>query len=144
MVKGKVDVCNLPCTSGNQPASLNVYWLYTVGSGSSHKDLAYDFLRFAVNAANDKKLTLEGGIGCRMSTWYDEEVNKTIPYYHKLAGLHQHAKSLPQRTDWVQIAKIIDQTISNALKTTIPSSALLREAQTNIDELKNKDYDNTL
>lgn len=138
-VKGKVDVCNLPCSSGNQPASLNVYWLYTVGAGSSHKDLAYDFLRFAVNSENDKMLTLEGGIGCRMSTWYDEEVNNTIPYYRKLAALHQHAKSLPQQTDWVQIAKIIDQTISNALKTTIPSSVLLEDAQTKIDELKTQE-----
>lgn len=138
-VKGKVDVSNLPCTSGNQPASLNVYWLYTVGVGSRHKDLAYDFLRFALNPENDKMLTLEGGIGCRMSTWHDEEVNNTIPYYHKLGTLHENAKSLPQQTNWVQTAKIIDQTISDALKTTITSSELLKEAQTKIDELRTQE-----
>lgn len=135
MVKGKVDVCNLPCTIGNQPASLNVYWLYTLGAGSLHKELAYDFLRFALRAENDKMLTLEGGIGCRMSTWHDEEVNNTIPYYHKLSALHENAKALPQQTHWVTTARIIDQTISNALKTTISSVELLKEAQNKIDEL---------
>lgn len=139
LVKGKVDVCNLPCTVGHQPASLNVYWLYTLGIGSRHKDLAYDFLRFAIRPENDKTLTLEGGIGCRMSTWYDEEVNHTIPYYHKLSALHENAKALPQQNHWVQTAAIIDQTISNALKTTIPSAELLEKAQLKVEQLIKKD-----
>mgnify|MGYP000001650460 FL=1 len=67
-IKGKVDIAELPFDPNHTTASLNVYWLYTIGTGSKHKKLAYDFLRFATTAASDKLLTTEGGIGCRKST----------------------------------------------------------------------------
>jgi len=133
-VKGKVDITTIPAT-GVSSASLNVYWLYTIGSGSRHKDIAYDFLCYAVNEANDKLLTMEGGIGCRISTWKDKEVNEVIPYYYKLQQLHDVAKSLPQRQDWPQIAKIIDEVVLSAINTDISAEQLLLEGQHKIDQL---------
>ncbi|WP_122859769.1 extracellular solute-binding protein, partial [Pseudomonas viridiflava] len=53
-VKGKVGVELLPASPGKLSASLNVYWLYTIGKGSKHKDIAYDFLRFVTDVAKDK------------------------------------------------------------------------------------------
>jgi len=134
-VKGKVDITNIPVAPGHQSASLNVYWLYTIGSGSKHKDVAYDFLHFAVNQQNDKLLTLEGGIGCRISTWKDEEINQTIPYYHKLEHLHQSARSLPQLANWAQIAHIIDNVVLKAINTDTPVNQLLAEGQQRITGL---------
>ena len=131
-VKGKVDIAPIPCTHGNRSASLNVYWLYTIGSGSRHKDVAYDFLRFAINQRNDKLLTMEGGIGCRISTWNDEEVNTLIPYYNKLEQLHQNARSLPQKANWAQIAAIIDEVVLQAINTDIPVEQLLAAGQEKI------------
>ena len=46
-VKGKVEIAELPFDEGKTTASLNVYWLYTIASGSKNKKLAYDFLKFA-------------------------------------------------------------------------------------------------
>ncbi len=135
VVKGKVDITNIPAAPGHPSASLNVYWLYTIGSGSKHKDLAYDFLRFAVNQQNDKLLTLEGGIGCRISTWKDEDINQTIPYYHKLEQLHQLARSLPQLVNWAQIAHIIDDVVLKAIHTDIPIAKLLADGQQQIAAL---------
>jgi multiple sugar transport system substrate-binding protein len=63
-VKGKVDIMELPHNENHKTASLNVYWLYTIGTGSQHPKLAYDFLRFATTPESDKLLTTEGGIGC--------------------------------------------------------------------------------
>lgn len=134
-VKGKVDIAPIPCTEGNESASLNVYWLYTIGSGSKHKQLAYDFLRFATNRRNDKLLTLEGGIGCRISTWKDSGVNAIIPYYHKLEQLHQNARSLPQKANWAQIAKIIDEVVLQAINTDIPVEDLLEAGQQKINAI---------
>jgi len=145
-VKGKVDIAPIPCTGGNQSASLNVYWLYTIGSGSKHKKVAYDFLRFAINKRNDKLLTLEGGIGCRISTWKDGGINAIIPYYHKLEQLHQNARSLPQKANWAQIAKIIDGVVLQAINTDTPVEQLLKAGQqkiTAIDKLT-LNYANTL
>ncbi|MVN93140.1 extracellular solute-binding protein [Mucilaginibacter aquatilis] len=134
-VKGKVDVAKLPAAPGTESASLNVYWLYTIGAGSRHKQTAYDFLRFAVNQRNDKLLTLEGGIGCRISTWNHGGVNAIIPYYHKLEELHTVARMLPQKSNWAQITHIIDEAVLAAINTDTAVSQILKIAQQKITQL---------
>jgi multiple sugar transport system substrate-binding protein len=134
-VKGKIYVDLLPSNNDQTSASLNVYWLYTIGSGSRHKALAYDFLRFVTAAEQDKKLTLEGGIGCRLSTWTDTEINSLIPYYHKLETLHVVAKMLPQKQNWSKIATIIDQMVLDAMHGNKPSANLLEKAQQQINSI---------
>lgn len=134
-VKGKTDVSLIPGKAGKETASLNVYWLYTIGSGSSYKQTAYDFISFALRRENDKLLTLEGGIGCRISTWNDEEVNRIIPYYHKLEELHRYARSMPLKSNWAAIASIINEAMLNAMNTTLPTAVILQEAQNKIDSI---------
>ena len=145
-VKGKVDIAELPCEQGCSSASLNVYWLYVVGSGSSHKDIAYDFIRFATSATSDKLLTLEGGIGCRKSTWVDAGVNAIIPYYQKLEQLHRSAHSLPQKSNWAQIAKIINDIVLQAINSDTPIEQLLKAGQYQISAIDKpiSNYANTL
>jgi len=135
-VKGKIYVDVLPSAADQISASLNVYWLYTIGKGSRHKDVAYDFIRFVTNQENDKLLTLEGGIGCRISSWNDPEINKTIPYYHKLETLHTVAKMLPQKKNWAQIAAVIDEMVLAAINITESTQKLVELAQQKIDELE--------
>ncbi|RKR84368.1 multiple sugar transport system substrate-binding protein [Mucilaginibacter gracilis] len=146
VVKNKVDIAYMPHTAGNQPASLNVYWVYAVGAGSKHKQTAYNFIRYAVSARNDKLLTLEGGIGCRISTWVDGGINAIIPYYHKLEQLHQTARSLPQKGNWAQIAKIIDDLVLAAINTATPVAQLLAHGQQKISAIDKPivNYANTL
>jgi multiple sugar transport system substrate-binding protein len=134
-VKGKIDITSLPSDPGHKTASLNVYWLYTIGSGSKHKKLAYDFLRFATTPESDKLLTTEGGIGCRKSTWKDAEINTLIPFYHKLEMLHENALTLPQTPIWPKVAELIDGTVLKAIQTDISSDILLEETQMKIREL---------
>ncbi|OUJ75766.1 ABC transporter substrate-binding protein [Hymenobacter crusticola] len=135
-VKGKVDITTIPQGEGGKPCSLNVYWLYAIGAGSQHKQTAYDFIRFAINPQNDKLLTLEGGIGCRLSTWHDAEINATVPYYHKLALLHEQAESLPQKSNWAQIAAIIDEVVLQATGTEHDIEKLLAAGQSKINSLE--------
>jgi multiple sugar transport system substrate-binding protein len=134
-VKGNVDITNVPKGVGGRSASLNVYWLYAIGSGSKHKEVAYDFIRYCVNMSNDKLLTLEGGIGCRLSTWQDAEVNEIVPYYHKLEMLHEHAKSLPFKTNWAKIASVIDNVVLQTMNTDHSIKELLQQAQEKINDL---------
>ncbi len=134
-VKGKVDITELPFNADCKTASLNVYWLYTIGTGSKNQQLAYDFLQFATTAESDKLLTTEGGIGCRKSTWNDAEINKTIPYYHKLEMLHENALTLPQTPIWPKVTEFIDQMVLKAIETEIPSKILLEITQHNIEKL---------
>lgn len=134
-VKGKVDITELPSDPNHKTASLNVYWLYTIGIGSKQKELAYDFLRFATSPKSDKLLTNEGGIGCRKSTWNDSEINKTIPFYHKLEILHENALTLPQTPIWPKVAELIDQMVLKAIESDISSETLLEETQNKIQNI---------
>lgn len=134
-VKGNVDITELPSDKNHASASLNVYWLYTIGSGSKHKNLAYQFLKFATTAQSDKLLTNEGGIGCRKSTWNDAEINKTIPYYHKLSKLHENALTLPQTPIWPKVAELIDHMVLEAINTNVPSETLIENTQKNIQNI---------
>ena len=135
VVKGKVAVALIPAKAAGLSASLNVYWLYTIGKGSRHKAIAYDFLRFCTTAAQDKALTLEGGIGCRLSTWNDPEINQLIPFYHKLSLLHEVAHTLPRKPNWAATAAVIDQLMIAAINTGEPSKLLIEKAQLQINAL---------
>ncbi|GGW42065.1 extracellular solute-binding protein [Arenibacter certesii] len=137
-VKGCVDITNIPAGRSGKGFSLNVYWLYAIGKGSKYKKIAYDFIRYAVNANNDKLLTLEGGIGCRKSTWVDREINEKISYYHKLGLLHENARTLPQKSNWNEISEVLDQMVISLLSTDRTEKELLKEAQKEIDQLKRK------
>lgn len=132
-VKGKVDIAAIPSAEGGMSSSLNVYWLYAIPEGSRHKQLAYDFIRFAVGRQSDKNLTVEGGVGCRYSTWYDPEINQMIPFYNKLAELHDTARTLPRLVNWPQIAHIIDDTVIAAINSEESSLSLLTKAQEKIN-----------
>lgn len=134
-VKGKVDITELPSDPNYKTASLNVYWLYTIGTGSKHKELAYGFLRFATSPESDKLLTTEGGIGCRKSTWKDPEINNIITFYHKLEMLHENALTLPQTPIWPKVAELIDQMVLKAIESDIPSEKLIEETQNKIEKL---------
>lgn len=131
-VKGKVDITTIPKGSDGRTASLNVYWLYAMGSGSKHKPVAWNFLRHAVSPENDKLVTLEGGIGCRLSTWKDAEINSLIPYYHKLETLHTDARTLPLKSNWAEIAAVIDEVVIKTVQTGMDIRTLLRQAQQRI------------
>jgi multiple sugar transport system substrate-binding protein len=137
-VKGKVDVANVPGGSKGQGVSLNAYWMYVLGKGGKNKDVAYDFIKYAVSADNDKLLTLEGGIGCRKSTWYDKEVNEIVPYYHKLEELHKNTKSLPRKSNWSEIADVIDKLVLEVINSSKDIIEILDAAQKEINHIENK------
>ncbi|MFY0628341.1 MAG: extracellular solute-binding protein [Reichenbachiella sp.] len=138
-VKGKVDVVRMPGASNERKGvSLNAYWMYTIGSGSEQKQIAYDFIQFASNVDNDKLLTLEGGIGCRKSTWFDKEVNASVPYYHRLDELHKNSKTLPRKAHWSQIGNVIDEVVLQAINTNDPIENILKEGQNKIKVIEHK------
>ncbi len=133
VVKGKVGVANIPAGSYGLPVSLNAYWLYSMPKGSQHKDIAYEFMRFLTTPEQDKMLTLEGGIGCRLSTWSDDEVNQIVPYYKRLADIHQYSRTLPRKIYWSQIEAIIDRVVTTAMNSTISIEQILIDEQANIE-----------
>ena len=129
LIKGRVGVAPVPTGENGARASLNVYWLLSVAAGSRHKDEAYRFIRHCATQAMDKLTTLEGGIGCRLSTWSDPDVNAAIPFYHRLAELHRSTRELPRSRALPRLIHIIDVAVQRAITTGDPSTEILRDAQ---------------
>jgi multiple sugar transport system substrate-binding protein len=128
-VKGKTWVAPVPAGEGGESASLIVYWLLAVAAGSPHKEVAYAFARHCATAAMDRLTTLEGGIGCRLSTWEDPEVNALIPFYGQLAALHEGARTLPRSRSLPALVHVIDAAVQEAIAADAPTADILRRAQ---------------
>lgn len=128
-VKGKTWVAPVPAGEGGESASLIVYWLLAVAAGSPHKEIAYAFARHCATPEMDKLTTLEGGIGCRLSTWSDPEVNALIPFYDRLAALHEGTRTLPRSRSLPALVHLIDAAVQAAITTDEPTAAILQRAQ---------------
>ncbi|MEM6312699.1 MAG: extracellular solute-binding protein [Planctomycetota bacterium] len=137
-VRGKLGIADIPAgpAPAGRHASLNCYWLYTLAAGSLHPQIAYDFMRHATTAAADKRLTLNGGNGCRLSSWADADVNAQVPYTRKLADIHETARTLPRHPKWSQLAACIDQLVLDAINTDTPIASLIAAAQTELDAVQ--------
>ena len=136
-VKDKVMIGPIPHEPDSPTASLSAYWTLSIAPGSPHQDLAYRFLKFCASASMDKMLTLQGGIGCRKSTWSNPEVNETIPFYNRLEHLHENARELPRVANWTKVAAVIDELVLNTINTDDPIDELLAQAQSKLEPLLN-------
>lgn len=134
-VRGLVDVAPLPAGTGGSTVSLNVFWVLAIGSGSTHRDLAWDFLRHCTRPEMDRLTTSHGAIGTRRSTWADPAVNAAIPYYHRLDWLHQSARTLPHTTRLADFSHIIDDVLGQAVTGERTTADLLGEAQRRAEAL---------
>ena len=134
-VRGKVAVAPVPHASGSSGTSLNIYWLLSIPSGAVHKKTAWQYLRHCASAPLDKLLTLEGGIGCRRSTWSDREVNAAIPFYCRMEELHAFAREMPRMAAWPQLAEIIDRMVLAAINTSATIEAIAGDAQSEVQKL---------
>ncbi|HWB85412.1 MAG TPA: extracellular solute-binding protein [Bryobacteraceae bacterium] len=130
-VKGRVGVGLVP-HGGGPHVSLNSYWILGIGAGSQKKETAWKFLRHCCSPEMDKLLTLEGGIGCRKTTWRDDEVNSVIPFYHRLESLHDGARELPRLANWAELASVIDEMVLGAINTEASEHELIARAQAKV------------
>ncbi|MBW4051444.1 MAG: extracellular solute-binding protein [Proteobacteria bacterium] len=138
-VRGRIEVAPIPRGPGaggeGRSVSLNVFWVLALAAGSRQKDLAWSFMRHIATAAMDKLTTLEGAIGVRRSTWADAQINRLIPFFHKLDLLHRHARELPAHPRLADISHVIDDMLAKATGTGVPVEGLLREAQSRIERI---------
>jgi multiple sugar transport system substrate-binding protein len=77
----------------------------------------------------DKITTLNGGIGCRLSTWHDPEINAMIPFSNQLEVLHRHSHELPRSRELPRLIHIIDNAVQSALNTREATESILKRAQ---------------
>jgi multiple sugar transport system substrate-binding protein len=136
-VRGLVDVAPIPRDSGPEGinVSLNLYWVLGIGAGSRHPDLAYAFIKHCMRPDMDRITTLEGGTGCRLSTWSDPEVVAQVPFYTRLQTLHEKARSLPSDKRLPDLARIIDIAVGKSISSDISSEEIMAQAQAHAEQI---------
>ena len=136
-VRGLVDIAPVPAGEGEggRSVSLNVFWVLALAAGSANAELAWSFLRHLATAPMDKLTTLAGAIGVRRSTWVDPDVNRIVPYYHKLDSLHERARELPLQSHLAEISHAVDELLGRAISSEVPSATLLEETQRKVAKL---------
>ncbi|MGF7230416.1 extracellular solute-binding protein [Arachidicoccus sp.] len=128
-IKNNIGVYQIPTDGKTKSISPNSYWMYSIAKGCQNKSIAYDFISFATNLFNDCLLTLEGGIGCRYSTYENKEINQKISFFYQLEKLHGNAVELPNIPTWPRVAHQIDNLMQQVINTHIPIEKLVEEAQ---------------
>lgn len=131
-LRGKVAIAPIPADPGKPAVSLSVFWTLGVGSGSRHKQQAYDFLHFLTYPELDKKMLRHGTVGVRLSTWRDAEVQAHAPVYRKIEEISLGARRLPRSRSLPAFAAILNDVATAALTTEEPSAEILKKAQRRI------------
>ena len=131
-LRGKVAIAPIPSDEGKPPASLSVFWTLAVGTGSKHKQAAYDFLHFLTQPKLDLGIVKHGTVGGRLSTWRNPEVQQQIPAYSKIEEISLGARKLPRSKNLPAFAEILNDVAMEALTTQEPSATILAKAQQRI------------
>jgi multiple sugar transport system substrate-binding protein len=109
-------------------ASLNVYWVLGICSGSSQPDLAWQFLRETAGPAMDKVTSLSGGTGVRLSTWNDPQIRAQFQYYEELERVHQGCETMPAIPEYPAINAVLSHMTWDAVQGYKSVADALREA----------------
>jgi multiple sugar transport system substrate-binding protein len=126
---GKVSLAPIPCDDGLTPMSLSVFWTIAIGSGSEHKQAAYDFLQFLSQPESDREVVRHGVVGVRLSTWRDPEVQRIVPAFRQIESISLGARRLPRTPSLPAFAEIVNRIIVEALQTDEPSDSILQRGQ---------------
>ena len=131
---GKVAIAPIPSQEGHAHISLSVFWALAMGSGSSKKEIAWNFLRFIARPERDLGMTKHGTVGVRLSTWRDADLQARIPAYSQIEAISLGARQLPVGPQMAEFAAIVDSVVTRALTTQDASAAILEAAQREIDQ----------
>jgi multiple sugar transport system substrate-binding protein len=132
LLRGKVAIAPIPSDEGKQAISLSVFWALGIGSGSKHKQAAFEFLHYLTQPDLDKGIVKHGTVGVRLSTWRDPEVQAHAPVYSKIEEISLGARRLPRSSSLPAFAAILNDVATTALTTNEASSEILRKAQQRI------------
>lgn len=126
---GRIRCAPVPRMSTSTPSiSLNVYWALVISAGASDPALAWDFMRHAASPAMDKVTSLSGATGTRLSTWRDDEVRATSPYYSVIEQVHGGVQSLPATPALPAAVDVLNVMVDDVINGRAEPAVALRRA----------------
>jgi multiple sugar transport system substrate-binding protein len=81
-------------------------------------------------------LVKHGAVGCRLSTWRDEAIQREVPCFKEIEAISLGARRLPRSSRLPAFAELINKVMGEALATDRASDDILAEAQATAHRLK--------
>ncbi|MEO3751128.1 extracellular solute-binding protein [Streptomyces sp. B6B3] len=129
-VRGRNGLAPIPAGTPGESVSLSVYWVMTLPRQARDPDLGWEFLRHLATPGMDRVTALEGGIGCRLSTWRDPEVRRRYPCYDLIEEVNATARLMPALPEYPDVNDVLSDAIDSVhTGAASPAEALARAAE---------------
>jgi multiple sugar transport system substrate-binding protein len=115
--------------------SLSVYWVMAIPIGSRHPEAAWSFMKACASESLDRITSSEGAIGCRLSTWRDDELQQKFPCYAALEKSHSVAEVLPTLPLTIELIDVLNRAIDDAHRGRMSVDSALTSAAREVDNL---------
>ncbi|MCM2998967.1 MULTISPECIES: ABC transporter substrate-binding protein [Paenibacillus] len=121
----------MPTSKGQDPGSITLAggWALSIPSNAQHKDEAWDFIKYALNKDNTKKLVIaSGNITVRADVAKDPEYTAQ-PFNGIATEYLQHAEFRPAQDKYPEVSTQIQTMVESVATGTSPADAAKKYAQ---------------
>ncbi|MFD0698773.1 ABC transporter substrate-binding protein [Paenibacillus sp. GCM10027628] len=121
----------MPTSKGQTPGSITLAggWALSIPSNAQHKDEAWDFIKYALNKENTKKLVIaSGNITVRADVAKDPEYTK-MPFNEIATQYLQNAEFRPARDKYPEVSTQIQTMVESVATGTAPADAMKKYQQ---------------
>ncbi|MFD2611141.1 ABC transporter substrate-binding protein [Paenibacillus gansuensis] len=121
----------MPTSKGQEPGSITLAggWALSVPSNAKHKDEAFEFIKYALNKENSKKLVISSGnITVRADVAKDPEYTK-LPFNEIATEYLQNAEFRPAQDKYPEVSTQIQTMVESVASGTSPADAAAKYAQ---------------
>ncbi|MFH5183892.1 ABC transporter substrate-binding protein [Paenibacillus sp. TAB 01] len=136
-VNGKYDVMPIPQFEGGKSQPSTGGWVYAINSSSEHKKEAAEVMKFFLSDAEQKSLVIQTSkIATNRKALADPEVASKQPISIKAQSLLETAKSRPALRAYEQFSRAMQTQINLALNGQKDPEQAMKDAQKEIDKIK--------
>lgn len=121
----------MPTSKGQAPGSITLAggWALSIPANAQHKDEAWDFIQYALNKENTKKLVISSGnITVRADVAKDPEYTK-MPFNEIATQYLQNAEFRPARDKYPEVSTQIQTMVESVATGTSPADAMNKYQQ---------------
>ena len=128
-----------PIPRGDGPngchTSFSSYWTLSIPRECRDPEAAWDFLRSTASVEMDRVTSVEGGIGCRLSTWRDAELQSEFRCYQHIEETNKNVEMLPSIPQVTEIVAILNESIDEVHTQKKSVADALEEAASRVNTL---------
>lgn len=136
VVQNKVGVTTLPGINGKAGVSTLGGYNLAINAASKHKQTAVNFIKYAIEPANQKSGLLTASNAPVVSSVYDDtEVNKELPYIKTLKKSIENAKARPALVRYSEVSQAIQDAIYPVLQGQKDVDSALASLQTKLNSI---------